>query len=84
MEVFGRVEAAEPRLLGLERAADYLDITQRSLYRLMERGIINPVRLPGVRRTLFDKHDLDALVESRKSQVASGTTDQAKQVGAEE
>jgi excisionase family DNA binding protein len=77
----GREVMEQPRLLGLEGTATYLDITQRSLYRLVERGIIKPVRLPGVRRTLFDKRDLDALIERGKQQTTAADDEPAGQVG---
>jgi excisionase family DNA binding protein len=74
----------ESRLLGFEGAATYLDITKRSVYRLVERGIIRPVRLPGVRRTLFDKKDLDALIEAGKPQAGDAPDQQAAQLGSTE
>jgi excisionase family DNA binding protein len=62
----GIAEAGGTRLLGREQAATYLGVTTRSLHRLVARGFLSPVRISGVRRTLFDQHDLDALVESAK------------------
>ena len=62
----GSIEAGGTRLLGREQAALYLGVTTRSLHRLVARGFLSPVQISGVRRTLFDQHDLDALVESAK------------------
>ncbi len=62
----GSIEAGGTRLLGREQAATYLGVTTRSLHRLVARGFLIPVRISGVRRTLFDQYDLDALVDSAK------------------
>ena len=66
----GIAETRGTRLLGREQAATYLGMTTRSLHRLVARGL-NPIRISGVRRTLFDQHDLDALVESAKQSSVS-------------
>ena len=84
MEVLTHTQGSETRLLGLDGAAIYLNITPRSIYRLIDRGIIRPVRIPGVRRTLFDKHDLDTLVESGKLKRASAVGEETMPVGATE
>lgn len=59
-------QALESRLLGVEEAALFLGVTARSLYRLVDKGMLRPVRLPGFRRTFFDRRDLEALVQSAK------------------
>jgi len=74
----------ETRLLGSEQAATYLGVALPTLLRLIARGIISPVQIPGVRRTLIDKRDLDALVESGKLQRVAQRSEPAIQVGAEE
>jgi hypothetical protein len=56
------------RLLGRQAAADYLGINLRSLERLVGAKRLAPVRLPGVRRTLFERGDLDRLVAEGKGQ----------------
>ncbi|MGH8064541.1 MAG: helix-turn-helix transcriptional regulator [Candidatus Entotheonellia bacterium] len=56
----------QPRLWDLETAAQYLAITPKSLQRLVQLGQLKPVKLPGIRRTLFDREDLDALVTAAK------------------
>jgi excisionase family DNA binding protein len=58
----------EKRLLEREAAAGYMNITLRSLERLVDKGIVTPVRIAGFRRTLFDKQDLDRLIETSKHQ----------------
>ena len=67
----------ELRLLGSAQAALYLGITPRSLQRLVARRILTPIRLPDVRRTLFDKADLEALIMSARAQRGPKAHDQA-------
>jgi len=52
----------EPRI----GAAEYLGVSVRSLWRLVDNGHLHPVRLPGVSRVLFDVHELDALIEKSR------------------
>ena len=68
MELGRPSTSIEKRLLGREVAADFMNITVRSLERLVDKGILTPVRIVGFRRTLFDKQDLDRLIESSKYQ----------------
>jgi hypothetical protein len=68
MEVGHPSSSIEKRLLGRQAAAGYLNMTIRSLERLVGKGILTPVRIVGFRRTFFDKHDLDSLTESSKHQ----------------
>ena len=53
------------RLLGRQAAADYLDVTPRTIERLVQAGVLPRVHLPGIRRTLFEKAALDRLVDER-------------------
>jgi excisionase family DNA binding protein len=58
-------EEKEQRLLTVTQACHYLNISRTTLYRMMKDKNILPVPLvPG--RTLFDKKDLDALIEEAK------------------
>src|SRR4030095_4343150 len=57
----GPVDA--PRLLDVEAAADYLGVSVWTVRDLVERGSLSRVALPGVRRLLFDRCDLDRLIE---------------------
>jgi hypothetical protein len=66
MDSQGSAPQPEPRLMGREAAAIYLDMTTRSLDRLVERGVITPVKISGLRRTWFDRGDLDALIDAAK------------------
>ena len=54
------------RLMGREEAAEYLRVTLRTLDRLTARGLLSPVRLPGICRTLLDLADLNRLVDEAK------------------
>jgi hypothetical protein len=40
-------QTLESRLLGVEEAALFLGVTARSLYRLVDKGMLTPVCLPG-------------------------------------
>jgi excisionase family DNA binding protein len=60
------VETTEARLLGFDAAASYLDINLMTLRRMVSRGVLQPVRLPMLRRVLFDRQDLDRLIEAGK------------------
>jgi excisionase family DNA binding protein len=61
---------AVARLLGRQAAADYLGINLRSLERLVSANKLAPVRLPGVRRILFERTDLDRLVVGGKGRAS--------------
>jgi excisionase family DNA binding protein len=54
------------RLLGFDAAANYLNVTEQSIRRLMARGVLQPVRIPTLRRVLFDRQDLDSLINAGK------------------
>jgi hypothetical protein len=56
----------ERRLWGLQEAAAYLGVSPWSVRELVWRGDLLTVRLPRVRRLLFDVRDLAALVERSK------------------
>jgi excisionase family DNA binding protein len=54
------------RLCSLTEAASYLGVSRDTLRRMVWRGELRPVRLPGVRRMLFGRDDLSRLVEDWK------------------
>lgn len=54
------------KLLGIKEAAEYLNISQRSVERMVSNDEIPRVRLPGVRRVLFHRDDLDKLIRSSR------------------
>ena len=58
--------APDRRLWGLGETARYLGISQWSVRELEWAGTLTRVRLPGLRRLLFDSLDIVALVERSK------------------
>jgi excisionase family DNA binding protein len=52
--------------MDVEAAAGYLGISAWTVRDLVERGTLSRVALPGVRRLLFDRCDLDRLVEASR------------------
>jgi len=52
-----------PRLMDVEAAAGYLGVSPWTVRDLVERGSLSRVALPGVRRLLFDRCDLDRLID---------------------
>jgi excisionase family DNA binding protein len=56
----------QARLLSFESAASYLDVTGQTIRRLIARGVLLPVRIPALRRVMFDRNDLDRLIEASK------------------
>jgi hypothetical protein len=67
----GAVSACLPRLLGVRATAAYLDVSPRTVMELRAAGHLRPVRLPltgdhEVRKLLFDRVDLDRLIEAWK------------------
>ncbi|HSF32514.1 MAG TPA: helix-turn-helix domain-containing protein [Candidatus Tectomicrobia bacterium] len=77
-------DVSAAHLLGLEEAATYLGITPRSIYRLVAQGLLTPVRLPSVRRTLFDRRNLEDLGELARAASASNHHESAGYDGVEE
>jgi len=55
-----------PRLLDVAAAAEYLGVSRWTVRDLVERGSLARVALPGVRRLLFDRCDLDMLIEASR------------------
>jgi hypothetical protein len=60
-----------PRLLDVHRASDYLSLPEASVYDLAARGVLRRVRIPlpdggELRKLMFDRADLDRLVETWK------------------
>jgi excisionase family DNA binding protein len=57
---------AEPDTVLRLGAAEYLHVSVRTVWRLVDSGHLHPVRLPGVARVLFDRAELDRLIEASK------------------
>lgn len=62
----------QSRLLTVKQACSYLNISHTTLYRMIERKEITPVSIGG--RTLFDRKDLDELIERAKTGEMSPVT----------
>jgi excisionase family DNA binding protein len=58
-----RVVTLEPALLGVAEAATYLSVSQWTVRDLVASGALPRVELPGMRRLLVRRADLDALIE---------------------
>jgi excisionase family DNA binding protein len=54
----------EKRLFTVNEACVYLSVSRMSLYRMIQHKEIAPVSIGG--RTLFDRKDLDELIEKAK------------------
>jgi len=64
-----------PRGLPLPAAAAYSGVPVRALWRLIAAGRLAPVRIPGTRRVLLLREQLDALIDAsviRRVEVVSG------------
>ena len=77
-------DGSASRLLGCQEAATYLGITPRSLARLVAGGLLTPVRLPGLRRTLFDRQNLEDLIDLERASDPGNRQDAAGWEGVEE
>ncbi len=56
-----------PRLLGARDGGAYLGVSAWALRQLIDDGHVRPVALPGIKRLLVDRADLDALIENAKT-----------------
>ena len=54
------------RLLSVKEACYYLHLSRATLYHMIKRKEIAPVSIGG--RTLFDRKDLDEMIEKAKAQ----------------
>jgi excisionase family DNA binding protein len=61
------VVPAVKRLVDVAGVATYLAVGRRSVFRMIEAGVLRPVRLPGVRALRFDLRDLERLVDIGKA-----------------
>jgi excisionase family DNA binding protein len=55
-------------LVPIDTAAQILGMSPRTVRRLTERGLLPAVRVPHVRRRLYDPCDIARLIESAKRQ----------------
>jgi excisionase family DNA binding protein len=62
------VTRLDPRLLRLNEAAAYLGLSVSGFYTLISRGVVRPIRLPGLRGPRFDRREVDAAIEEQKGE----------------
>jgi hypothetical protein len=60
-------DVPKPRSLSREGTAAYLGTTARTVDRLVGKGLLMPIRLPGLHRVFFDRLDVDAFVDAGKA-----------------
>ena len=60
--------ATNPRARCLDVAATavFLGVNRRTVWRLVEHGTLRPIRLPGMRKVLFDVLELELVIEAAK------------------
>jgi excisionase family DNA binding protein len=58
-----RYEPIQPRLLTLRQTAEYLGLSTWTIRGLVDTGTLRRVQLGAVRRLLFDRLELDRLIE---------------------
>ena len=59
-------DTAGPRLLSARDTARYLALGYETVLDLAKRGALRPVRFDGMRKLLFDRVDLDLMIEQSK------------------
>jgi len=59
-----RREVIQPRLLSLRQTAEYLNLSTWTIRELADNGTLHTVQLGSVRRLLFDRLQLDRLIEA--------------------
>jgi hypothetical protein len=60
----------EPALVNETRAADFLSLSPRAFRELVDRGVIQQVRIPGLRRVAYDTQELRSTARRWKSGTA--------------
>lgn len=62
--------SAQPRLMSIDKAAQYLDCSVRQVRYLVAAGVLEAVRWPDEdgkrRKPYFDRRDLDAVIDRNK------------------
>jgi predicted DNA-binding transcriptional regulator AlpA len=62
-----RASSPRARCLDVAATAIFLGVQRRTVWRLVEKKTLRPIRLPGMRKVLFDVLDLEALILEAKS-----------------
>jgi excisionase family DNA binding protein len=55
----------DKRLLTVKQVCNYLSVSHTTVYRMIERKELSPITIGG--RTLFDKKDIDNLIETART-----------------
>lgn len=63
-----KIEGPSPRLLGIKDAAQYLNLSKQTLYKLVYSKQISAFKVTGSRVWKFDRQDLDTWIEKQKEQ----------------
>lgn len=61
-----RASNPRARCLDVAATAEFLGVTRRTVWRLVDKKTLRPIRLPGMRKVLFDVMDLEALIQEAK------------------
>lgn len=56
-----------PALLSRPRAADFLSVSEGTVQNFVRAGVLTPIRIPGIRRTVFAVDELRALIARWRS-----------------
>lgn len=62
----------EKKLLHVQEMAEILGVHPMTIRRMVERGKLPTVRIPGLARILFDPEDIERLIEASKVMAGSG------------
>ena len=54
------------RCLDIDKAGIYLGVSRRAVWRLVARGTLRAIRLPGLRKVLIDRLELERVIEEGK------------------
>jgi len=54
------------RCLDIDKSGIYLGVSRRAVWRLVARGTLRAIRLPGLRKVLIDRLELECAIEEGK------------------
>ena len=59
-------QTIEPATLAERQASEFIGVSQRTFRNLITRGDIKPIRIPGIRRVVYDVQDLRSVLAGWK------------------
>ncbi len=65
-------KAKDKDWLNVSEAAEYLQVSRETIYKLMDEGVLAYTKLKGLQRRRIKKEDLDALFERFGTNEATG------------